>query len=121
MLRFRWSLQALASPADIQLELFPDIVLKVDELAIEFEQWYELIKRRHSFFTPKQAALLEELNQRLDEISGPDNEHYWLEETLRTDAILEQIRNLAKRALQAFGWRIEKPLKARSMVSLGPA
>ncbi|MFX1561688.1 MAG: hypothetical protein ACFFDP_00070 [Promethearchaeota archaeon] len=121
LLRFKWSLQALASPADIQLELFPDIDLKVDEMAIEFEQWYELIKRRRYFLTPKQAVLLEDLNKRLDEISGPENLHYWLEETLRTDAIWEQIRDLAKQALLALGWELENPLKARSLVSSGPA
>ncbi|MFW9832091.1 MAG: hypothetical protein ACFFD8_10000, partial [Candidatus Thorarchaeota archaeon] len=58
MMRFKWSLQALAAPAEIQLELFPGLDLKVDELAIEFDQWYQVIKRRHALFSKKQNHLL---------------------------------------------------------------
>lgn len=114
MLRFRWSLQALAASAEIQLNLFPDFDLKVDELAIEFDQWYQVIKRRRTMFTKKQKTLLEDLNQKLDEISGPDNEHYWLEDTLKTDVAWESIRSLARLALSALGWPVEDPMKHRS-------
>lgn len=110
MIRFKWSLQALAAPADIQLELFPDFDLKVDELAIEFDQWYQVMKRRQTIFTKKQRQVLEDLNKKLDEISGPDNVKYWLEETLRTDSAWETIRSLARLALAALGWPYEQPL-----------
>jgi hypothetical protein len=114
MTRFRWSLQALAAPADIQLQLFPDYDWKVDELAIEFDQWYQVMKRRLTYFTTKAQKLLEDLNQKLDEISGPENSRYWLEETLQTDGAWEAIRDLARLALNAIGWPIENPMLSHS-------
>jgi hypothetical protein len=112
--RFKWSLQALAAPADIQLDLYPDSDWKVDDMAIEFEEWYEAIKKRQTFFTAAQAAILRKLNRSLDEISGPENAYYWMEETLRADPVWEKIRLLAKDALRALGWPVEVPPKERS-------
>jgi hypothetical protein len=112
--RFKWSLQALAAPANIQLELYPDSDWKVDDMAIEFEEWYEAIKKRQAFFTARQAAILRKLNRTLDEISGPENAYYWMEETLGVDPVWERIRSLAKDALRALGWPIEVPPKVRS-------
>lgn len=111
LLRFQRALQALAAPAEVQLDLYLDFTWKVDEMAIEFDHWYQVVKRRRTLFTPEQSRLLEELNQSLDEISGPDNTHYWLEETLRTDSAWETIRNLAKKTLRALGWSVETPPK----------
>ncbi|MDO8056422.1 MAG: hypothetical protein Q6361_06130 [Candidatus Hermodarchaeota archaeon] len=115
-IRFKWSLQALAAPAEVQLQLFPDYLWKVDEIAIEFDQWYQVMKRRHSFFSKKQQHLLENLNKKLDEISGPENLHYWLEEALRTDAVWEAIRSLARIVLGALGWPVSEPFGNRSEV-----
>lgn len=114
--RFKWSLQALAAPADVQLDLYPDSDWKVDDMAIEFEEWYETIKRRQTFFSAKQAAILRKLNQTLDDISGPENAYYWMEETLRVDPVWEKIRSLAKDALGALGWPVEAPPKQRSNI-----
>jgi hypothetical protein len=114
MTRFRWSLQALAAPAEIQLTLFPGFDWKVDELAIEFDQWYQVMMRRRSLFPMKARKLLEDLNRKLDEMSGPDNTRFWEEETLRTDTAWETIRDLARLALNAIGWPIENPMLSRS-------
>jgi hypothetical protein len=116
MLRFQRSLQALASPAQQQLDLFPDFLWKVDEMAIEFDQWYQCVMRRSYLFTQKQKDLLEELNSLLDEISGPENSDLWQEESLRTNIIWEKIRILARSALQALGWSIDKTQKQRISV-----
>ncbi len=114
MTRFIWSLQALAAPAEIQLQLFPDFDWKVDELAIEFDQWYQVMRRRSALFTAKARKLLEDLNRKLDEMSGPENSQFWLEDTLRSDATWENIRDLARHALSAIGWPIENPMLSRS-------
>ena len=37
LMRLKHSLRALAMPADTQLELFPDFVCKVEELALGFD------------------------------------------------------------------------------------
>jgi hypothetical protein len=114
IVRFRWSLQALAAPAEVQLQLFPGFDWKVDELAIEFDQWYQVMKRRRAFFPAKANKLLDDLNHKLDEISGPENTRYWMEETLKTDAAWETIRDIARHALNAIGWPIENPMLSRS-------
>jgi hypothetical protein len=114
MIRFRWSLQALAAPAEIQLQLFPGFDWKVDELAIEFDQWYQVIKRRRTLFPVKARKLLEDLNKKLDEMSGPDNSRFWMEETLKTDSAWESIRDLARLVLNTMGWPIENPMLTRS-------
>lgn len=114
MSRFRWSLQALAAPAEVQLQLFPGLDWKVDELAIEFDQWYQVMKRRRSLFPVKARKLLEDLNSKLDEMSGPENSRFWLEDTLKTDVAWEMIRDLARHALNAIGWPIENPMLSRS-------
>jgi len=116
MQRFRRSLQALAAPADIQLQLLPDYLWGVDEIAIEFDQWYQVIKRRRTIFSKKQRSILEDLNKKLDEISGPENLRYWMEDTVRNDIVWEDIRLLAKNALDAMGWPHEEPLKKRSEI-----
>jgi hypothetical protein len=116
MLRFRRSLQALAAPADIQLQLIPDYLWGVDEIAIEFDQWYQVMKRRRTIFSKKQRSILEDLNKKLDEISGPENLRYWMEDTVRNDIAWEDIRLLAKNALDAMGWPLEDPLKKRSKI-----
>jgi hypothetical protein len=118
MLRFRWSLQALAAPADLQLQLIPEYLWAVDELAIEFDQWYQVMKRRRTVFTTKQREILETLNKKLDEISGPENIRYWMEDTVRTDIAWEDIRLLARNALDALGWPHEETLKNRSELPL---
>jgi hypothetical protein len=112
--RFKWSLQALAAPADVQLELYPESDWKVDDMAIEFEEWYETIKKRQTFFTVKQAAILRRLNRTLDDISGPENTYYWMEDALRADPVWEKIRSMAKDALRALGWPLEVPPRERS-------
>lgn len=116
MLRFRWSLQALAAPADVQLQLVPDYLWGVDELAIEFDQWYQVMKRRQTMFSKKQRGILEDLNKKLDEISGPENLRYWMEDTVRNDIAWEDIRFLAQNALDAMGWPLQEPLKNRSEI-----
>ena len=113
-MRFKWSLQALAAPPEVQLQLFPDYSWKVDEIAIEFDQWYQVMKRRRSFFSKRQRTLLENLNRKLDEISGPENLKYWLEDALRTDAVWDAIRSLARIVLAALGWPLSESLDNRS-------
>ncbi|MFX0169735.1 MAG: hypothetical protein ACFE89_10320 [Candidatus Hodarchaeota archaeon] len=117
-MRFKWSLQALAAPAEVQLQLFPDYSWKVDELAIEFDQWYQVMKRRQSYFSTKQRRLLEDLNRKLDDISGPENLRYWLEDALRTDAVWETIRKVARKVLEALGWPVIEPIGNQGTVAV---
>ena len=38
--QLKWSLPALALPAEVQLRLFPEFVCIGDELVLDFDNWY---------------------------------------------------------------------------------
>lgn len=102
-------LQALAMPAEVQLTLFPEGSAKVDELALEFDDALEMrwtAKRRQ--ITPEQDALLRRIDSALDEMSGP--KPFWSEDALRASPQWQAVRNVAKEALEAFGWDVRAPL-----------
>ena len=72
--QFQWSLQALAMSAETQRSLFPEFVLQVDELALDFDHWYKVAQGLDGTnFSPQQLELLEAINARLEAMSrgGP--------------------------------------------------
>ena len=108
-------LQALAMPADVQLALFPEGIAKVEELALEFDyalgmKWSA--KRRR--ITPEQETLLQHIDDTLDQMSGP--EPFWTEEALRNSPEWNAVRNVAKEALEAFGWEIKAPVWSHTYI-----
>lgn len=110
LVRLKHSLQALAMPAEIQLSLFPDFVCKVDELALDFDNWATcVLSNDRGELTQEQRSCLAEIDSRLGAMSGEQNARYWTEEALRQGTEWEAIRNLSKMALKAFGWPVEQP------------
>lgn len=102
-------LQALAMPADVQLALFPEGNAKVEELALEFDyalgmKWSA--KRRP--LTAKQETLVQHIDDTLDQMSGP--RPFWTEEALRYSPEWNAVRNVAREALEAFGWEVKAPV-----------
>jgi hypothetical protein len=108
----RHSVQALAQPADEQIALFPDFVVVGDELALDFESALERF-RADAVSAPAQAvATVNALNAYLEQLSGPQNEDFWLDEArLREDPRWNQVRQLALAVLEAFGWPNVTPKK----------
>jgi hypothetical protein len=109
MLRLQHAVQALAQPAKIQLELFPDFVCKVDELSLDFDNWWLCIRSREGLVTSQQRSLLAEIDEQLDRMSGKENSELWTEDALRENPWWEHIRDLARKTLSAFGWANEVP------------
>ncbi len=109
--RLRWSIQALAMPADIQLALYPDFVVKADELALEFDENYELVDR--STFESSQLLALDKLNGKLEAMSAEGTDYYedlWFDESeLFRSNHWEEVRELAIAVLNTLRWPVEKP------------
>src|SRR5690349_17421841 len=58
--RLKHSVQLLASPAEVQLGLVPAFVCKADELALEFDHWWEVTRSNYSAIlsADEQSALI---------------------------------------------------------------
>ncbi len=107
--RLKHSIQLLACPADIQLRMLPDFVCKADELALNFDNWKDVVLRNVSFdLTPAQKASLAALDSSLLEMTnaGPP---LWTEDSVRQSDEWAHTRVLAATALDAFGWPLEIP------------
>ena len=108
--RLRWSILALAQPAEIQLSLFPGFACTGDELALNLEHALEELNADVREFSPDQQATLDALDAEIRKISGPHNADFWLEDdALRSHPTWDVIRRLAQTAAIAFGWGLEPP------------
>ena len=106
---WRWqqlkdALQVLAQSAEVQLAYFPDFVAKADELALDFNHFYEACLPE---MTAEQVRAASRIDMRLGDMSGPTGP--WSDEDLRNAGEWVEIRQLAKRALEVFGWPDEAP------------
>jgi hypothetical protein len=108
--RLKHALQALAAPADAQLSLFPDFAHKVDELALDFNHWCDVVvSNAGSALTDHQRLLLEQLDDQLETMSGSSNADLCTELALRKRPEWEQVRILARAVLVSFGWSGNRP------------
>lgn len=108
--RLKHSLQLLAIPADQQLNLLPDFIVKADEMALDFSNWYEAAVGNFGHgFKPSQIAALKSIDDLLEKMSGEKNAEYWTDEAVRSGNQWAEVRLLAKKALDEFGWRLEEP------------
>lgn len=105
LLRLKFALQALASPAKIQIQLFPSFVIKADELALEFDRWYRCVK--DSELQTEQKIALFEIDTELERMSH--QKKLWSEAALHTSFEWQKIRELAHRALHTFDWELQTP------------
>jgi hypothetical protein len=110
LLRLKHALQALATSADSQLDLFPEFVCKVDELALNFDHWNRcVLSNDESALTNEQKSLLSQLDCILTEMSNRGNQSLWTETALRDNAEWESVRDMAKATLASFTWSVECP------------
>jgi len=104
----QWALQALAQPAEVQLTLFPDFVCKTDELALDFDN---ALGATSDLLNSEQRECLRPIDKVLDEFSGEANASYWSEDALRNNSLWSYVRNMARHALELFGWPNVPPPK----------
>jgi hypothetical protein len=101
LLRLKHSLQTLAMPPDIQLGLLPDFVCKADEIALTFNHWYQCVLGNDNRTLSRQQELaLEAIDKQLDTMTG--KEQLWTEEAVKSLPEWEQIRIVAREALETF-------------------
>jgi hypothetical protein len=101
-----WALQALAQPAAVQKNLFPDYVCVADELANDFSD--ALLNLKTELRSNDLEALMV-LDNRLNEISGSHNAQYWTDEALEEKEMWDEVRRVAERLLNYFNWKNERP------------
>lgn len=106
--KLRRAVIALAQEAEVQLSLFPDFVCKADELALDFEDGlYEMVGHEAEF-TDEQMAAIEALDRFISPMGGRANANLWTDDAVRSHPKWEQIRILARRAADAFGWNVRQ-------------
>lgn len=121
LLRFEWSVRALAQEASVQFTLFPSFVCVADELALEFDECLRRLSTADGVveFDPEQVKLVEDLDQRLAAMSGPEHEELWTDEALKTAPEWNEIRAAARLLVDKMGWVRTPPPSDRSLY-IGP-
>ncbi|HEY0971791.1 MAG TPA: hypothetical protein VGE02_12555 [Gemmatimonadales bacterium] len=106
----RAAMQALAAPAPVQLAHYTDLVVKADELALDFDDALLLVRQsRAPEIDSRLAAALAALDELLARMIGPTRPDLWAENALRSRPEWAKVRSLASAALAAFGWPVEPP------------
>jgi len=102
----------LAAPADVQARQ-PDHTAKADELALEFDHWYQCARGSISGeWTPEQSAALSTIDAKLTCMSAGGREFtddLWSVPALHVDSRWEELRGMARSALRHLGWPVENP------------
>jgi len=113
---FRWAVQALAQPAEVQQQLIPPSAAVADELALDFDNYW-IAFRDHfgEMCTEKQRQAVESLNELLDAMSGPERPEIWLHDDCLNHPKWSQVRRLAENVLTAFDWPASVPPITRSI------
>ena len=97
------SIQRLSLPPEQALSSIPDETLKIDELALDYDNYFNAaISNFRDEFTFEQLELLNSLNEKLNAISGSDNREIWTEKSFISDNVWENIRGIAKAALKSL-------------------
>jgi hypothetical protein len=107
--RLKHSIQLLACPAEVQLNLLPSFVCKADALALDFDQWRLVaVSNFRSELTASQLSCLEAIDGSFSELTHMGSEH-WTDDSVRKSTEWQGIRALAAAALASFGWPKEAP------------
>ena len=103
----RQSLHALALAPSDQPALFPEYVRTGNTLARDFDNWAAVVAANYEDdLSNDQRQALAAINQRLSAMSEDDPD-VWSQTALVEDERWDEIRRLARAALDAFGWTVE--------------
>jgi hypothetical protein len=110
--QLKWSLQGLATATSEQRPLFPDYVVRVDELAFDFDHWAFVVRSNYlQDLSRSQADSLAAIDHKLATMSRDGAEFepdLWTDEALGSSVHWANVRELAATALESFGWPIER-------------
>lgn len=109
--QLRASLQALALSASTQPALFADLATTPDQLASDFDQAACLILADYDEeLTASHERALAQLQQKLATMSRDGAEFdadLWTDAALRSSVHWDDVRQLARGVLEAFGWSVK--------------
>ena len=104
-IQFKWIVQALAQPAEVQLGLYPRFVAAADELALEHEEMQgAFLTDAGTTLNLGQRAAIQALDKQLADMSGKDQAPLWTDDALQAKSEWEYVRSLARSVLNAMGW-----------------
>jgi|WetSurMetagenome_2_1015567.scaffolds.fasta_scaffold514040_1 hypothetical protein len=113
LMSFKYALQALSQDSKTQISLYPDFVVKADELALEFDDSLKpLIDNRTIKLTSEQLGAIQIINKELSLMS--EDKSLWTEQSLKDRKEWQIIRDLAKNAIKLFNWENCPPPKNRN-------
>ena len=116
--RLKWSISALAQPAEVQKKLFPPFVCVSDELALEFDEFHQQLRRRRTL-PPASRELLLQIDEALEQMSGVHQQEMWTDQALQTAAEWERVRALARELITQMNWSPKPPPLERNLY-VGP-
>ena len=79
---------------------------KADELALDLDSVMETALQ-HPTVTEEQRRAVREVGSLFETMSKRESTELWTEEAVLRDPMWEQVRQLAVRALECFGWQEE--------------
>ena len=100
-------IKLLSSDCQDQIASFPDFVCIPDEMALLFDETYQLVGQI-SGLPQVTLSTLKKIDTILDNMSD-DNENVWQTEALIKDSRWITIRNLAKNVLDDLGEPLKRP------------
>jgi hypothetical protein len=112
--QLKWSLQALALPYDAQRRLFPSFACTADELALDFDHWWETARHQHAF-TADQLSALVSVEAVLSAMTNEKNPGLWSDSALAHLPLWQEVRERARAALEAFQWNLDVPPTDRAV------
>lgn len=96
---FNQSLINLSLEAEEQIASFPEFAVVTDELLLDFDHFYTVLKGNYNdFFSDQQIKILDKINLYIDKISSKDLFVSELEE-LKTYNFWKQLRILSREAI----------------------
>lgn len=110
--KLKWSLRALSHDPEIQKSLFPPNSIIREEIIMEYEEAVGMDFERINTIigcTQEQFCSLKKLDDYLLELYREKGESVWLNNSELYSAEWDNIRVLARKALNAFGWSLDIP------------
>jgi hypothetical protein len=112
--QLRWSLQGLATAGSEQRALFPEQSVKADELAFDLDHWVAVVRGAYEAdLSAPQLDALAAVEQKLAKMSKDAAEFdldVWSDDALGRSEEWIEIRHLASKTLDVFGWSLESTL-----------
>lgn len=99
---------SLSLPGRAALASIPEGADRADRLALLFDEEYtDFMDTMANLPTEAQLIALQDLDRKLNAISGPDNRALWSDSAVEHDPHWEEIRQLADRILRTFDWPLQ--------------